>query len=109
MNPIRSSVFRVAEFFVLHDIFIRFMIAVSAYAGGLATARTPGLFSGDLPEPVRLILTALLLASLPDTLVVAIGHPHSRRSQLVLCAVVMIMSASVYLFRGNVVGVPIRP
>lgn len=85
------------------------MILISVYVGGVSTARSPGLISVPYSETLSLTLTALLLMSVPDAFVVAIGHPQSRRSQLILSAVVMILSVCVCLFRGGRIGMPIRP
>ena len=109
MSGFRSWLFRVSYFFVQHGIFIKFLIVLCVYVDGVATGRGSGLFSGIHSELMRLMLVALFMASLPDVLVVAVGHPQSRRSQLVLCAVVMVMSVCICLFRGSRVGLPVAP
>ena len=55
-------------------------------------------------ENYFLILSAIVLAVIPDVIVVVINHPNSRRSQLAICLVVMVMVISVLYVASRPTG-----
>ena len=95
MNGIRAWLSAVATFFVEHDLFIRFMFLFTFYIGRLSSPPRHVSIVGPAYETAFWILAGIVISVMPDIFVVAVDHPKSRRSQLILCSVILIIAVSV--------------
>ena len=96
MNVIRAWLTAVATFFEKDEmLFQRFMLLLICGIGYLATPpRRETIVSPDYAYAFW-VLSGIVISVIPDAFVVAINHPNSRRSQLVLCSVVIVIAVCV--------------
>ena len=95
MNVIHTWLTSATTFFLKHDVFIRFMIVLCFLVGSVSAPPSHEKVVTPAYENSFRILSARILAVIPDMVVVVINHPNSRRSQLAICLVVMLTALSV--------------